>query len=542
MAETLRRTLDLMPVVILVISLALIYLPLAGGLWPVLAPALSLAVWQTLWADAQWLGALRLTVMSASISTLLALAIALAITIRLYPGVRWQRLRLQLPLWLAMPHAAFAIGLFFLLSPSGWLARLAANLFGLENPPDWLLVQDTHALALSVALALKEAVFLLWMLAALLDENTLRQQLAIARSLGYPPAQAWRRVILPQVLPRLGWPLLAVWAYSLSVVDMALILGPNTPPTLAVLAWQWLGDADTDYQQLGKASAASLLLLLLAGAALVQLGWWLYNRHHRLPDGVRATSQPRLPLPDGSRFMAMLHYVLLALLLLWSVADGWFFPSLWPDQLTLSFWQDVDWSPFANSSLLALASAASALAISLLWLEWGDRRLDALLYLPLILPALPLAAAQYAALLSVGLDGSLWAVWWSHLLWVLPYTLLTLAGPYRASDRRLMATARALGYSRLAACFRVKWPLLLRPTLAALSVGFAVSIAQYLPTLFAGAGRISTVTTEAVALASGGNRRLQATQALLQILLPLLAFLSASLLAQLAGRYRKGLR
>ena len=62
-----------------------------------------------------------------------------------------------------------------------------------------------------------------------------------------------------------------------------------------------------------------------------------------------------------------------------------------------------------------------------------------------------------------------------------------------------MTTARALGHSRLRACLRVKWPLLVRPILATFAVGFAVSVAQYLPTLFAGGGRFVTVTTEAVA-------------------------------------------
>jgi ABC-type uncharacterized transport system YnjBCD permease subunit len=70
----------------------------------------------------------------------------------------------------------------------------------------------------------------------------------------------------------------------------------------------------------------------------------------------------------------------------------------------------------------------------------------------------------------------------------------------------------------------VKWPLLVRPILATLAVGFAVSVAQYLPTLFAGGGRFVTVTTEAVALSAGGNRRVLAVQALLQIALPLAGF------------------
>ena len=43
--------------------------------------------------------------------------------------------------------------------------------------------------------------------------------------------------------------------------------------------------------------------------------------------------------------------------------------------------------------------------------------------------------------------------------------------------------------------------MLLRPLLIALAVGFAVSVAQYLPTLFAGGGRFSTLTTEALSLA-----------------------------------------
>ena len=46
----------------------------------------------------------------------------------------------------------------------------------------------------------------------------------------------------------------------------------------------------------------------------------------------------------------------------------------------------------------------------------------------------------------------------------------------------------------------------MQPCLAG-AVGFAVSAGLYLPTLFAGGGRFVTLTTEAVTLASGGDRR-----------------------------------
>ena len=77
---------------------------------------------------------------------------------------------------------------------------------------------------------------------------------------------------------------------------------------------------------------------------------------------------------------------------------------------------------------------------------------------------------------------------------------------------------------------------LLRAALAsALAVGFAVSVAQYLPTLFIGAGRFNTVTTEAVTLASGAQRSLTSAYAWLQWLLPVIGFM----LATWAGRPRR---
>ena len=64
--------------------------------------------------------------------------------------------------------------------------------------------------------------------------------------------------------------------------------------------------------------------------------------------------------------------------------------------------------------------------------------------------------------------------------------------------------------------WRVRLPMLFRPVLTAAALGFAVSVALYLPTLLIGAGRWPTVTTEAVALASGGDRRLIGATALVQ--------------------------
>ena len=153
------------------------------------------------------------------------------------------------PVMLATPHAAFAIGLVFLIAPSGWLLRaLSPWLTGFEWPPAWPTTQDPWGLGLILALTAKEIPFLLWTAATQLQRDDVRQRWraehTLAQTLGYAPHRAWWRVVWPQLAPRLFWPLLAVLAYGLTVVDMALVIGPASPPTLAVLAWQWLQDAD----------------------------------------------------------------------------------------------------------------------------------------------------------------------------------------------------------------------------------------------------------------------------------------------------------
>ncbi len=88
----------------------------------------------------------------------------------------------------------------------------------------------------------------------------------------------------------------------------------------------------------------------------------------------------------------------------------------------------------------------------------------------------------------------------------------------------------------------MKLPILLRPLMTAAAIGFAVSVAQYLPTLFMGSGRIATLTTEAVTLSSGSDRRVTGVYAVLQAALPFAAYLAALALPAFLHRHRAGLQ
>jgi putative thiamine transport system permease protein len=102
-----------------------------------------------------------------------------------------------------------------------------------------------------------------WAIYAVLPEKQLAQQNVVLQSFGYGRIQRLCWLVLPTIAPALGAVMLAVLAWSLSVVDVAIVLGPGNPPTLAVLAWQWLNQGDSE-QQIKGTLLCLLLLLLLA--------------------------------------------------------------------------------------------------------------------------------------------------------------------------------------------------------------------------------------------------------------------------------------
>jgi putative thiamine transport system permease protein len=144
-------------------------------------------------------------------------------------------------------------------------------------------------------------------------------------------------------------------------------------------------------------------------------------------------------------------------------------------------------------------------------------------------------------LLSVNAIASWTALIFAHVVFVLPYVFLSLSAPWRAFDKRYDSIGAALGASSRRIFWHIRAPMLLRAILSACAVGFAVSIGQYLPTLLIGAGRFPTITTEAVALGSGGNRRIIGIYAFMQMMLPFVGFLLASILPALIFRNRRGI-
>ena len=511
MAAPLRHALS----ALVWLAMAVIYLPMLPAAGLLLAPAFSPDNWLSLMSDPQLPQALAATLVSALIATLGALFIALSLVTLLWPGERWRQLSSRLPWLLAIPHVAFATSVLLTFAEGGLFYQICTLCTA---------QMDRYGIGLGLTLAVKESAFVLWMLYAVLSEHPLAQQKLVLQTLGYGRLQTLRLLILPTIAPALGAVMLAVLAWSLSVVDVAIVLGPGNPPTLAVLAWHWLSQGDAQQQVKGTLLCVILLVLL---AVLAAIGYGIWNTWRRtLPDlsGIRRASHARLPLSAGAGFLPGCGVLCAAVLVM------------------LARYREVDLALYTTSLSLGLLSSLLALVIIFLWLEWGPQRRAQWVWLPLALPALPLVSGQYDLALRLGMDGHYTAVLWGHLLWVVPWMLLILQPAWRRLDPRLILTAKTLGWRRAKIFVLLKCPLLIRPALLAFATGFSVSMAQYMPTLWLGAGRYATLTTEAVALGSGGSVPVLANLALGLLLVTGSIFAAAALLSRLAGRYRKGLR
>ena len=560
-----RRILGFAPVLAAALPLLAIAAGLAGtGLMAFGVPfddpfaagghALTLRPWRALAATPGLATSIGLTLWTGICATLLSVALALLVCAWAQGrGIGRRALRSGAPL-LAAPHSTLALGLGFLIAPGGWLVGpLSSWLSGaLSSLPagSWTAAAaaatggDAHGLALIAALVLKDTPFLILVIADALRQLPAPQTMSVARTLGYPRAEAFAKLLLPQIYPRIRPAILVVLALSLSVVDVALIVGPGHAggpahsPTLAVLAWRELIAAGG---QPGYAAAA--MACLLVAIVIGTLGLWLlFERIVAMSGRAWLERGPRGGLATLAAHGAMAIVALgfaaaalsLATLLAWSFAGPWPVSAAWPQGLSFAPWianaRDVGMATTA-ALVIAAGATAAALLLAVVSLECEDRgdgrraaRWPWPYFAPFLVPQVAYLFGIRAMLAGTRMDGTWLAAIATQLIVVAPCLFLALAGPWRALDPRHARSARTLGAAPRRVLMRIKLPLLAGPIAAACAFAIAASMDQYLPSALAGSRGVTTLTTQAVALASasGGDRHAIGVYATLQWLLPLL--------------------
>ena len=488
-------------------------------------------------------------------STILASFITFLLLAHCYQSSLLNKIQALLSPMLVLPHAAAAIALLFVLSPSGLVARFIGTITDSAMPSTTvgLFPYDEWGLSILLVLVIKEVPFILLMALSVMAQPNNKQKLEgyqrAGTALGYSAPSTFFKLILPSIYTQIKLPILAVLVFATSNVEIPLLIGLNNPSTLSVAILHWFNHVDLSMRLLG--SAASILQGVVCVLAIVvfftverMISWW---GRRQLSTGRRNFFNRTVALL-GTCTVGIYAFLIAGVVytvVSYSFAEHWVFPRLFPEALTLLHWKtafSAIGQPLLNTLLLGLATSVSSVVLVLLTLESevlvpATRKATALfsfsLFLPLLVPGVAFlyGLVWFQQLLSVHSLG--FHTYIAHMVYVLPYVYLSLAVSYQRFDNHYVMVAQSLGKSPFQVFWYVKLPALLNSVLVAWALGLAISFSQYLPTMLASGGAIPTVTTEAVASVSGSSVRLTAVYAVIQALMPLLGFVIAWTLPKL---------
>jgi putative spermidine/putrescine transport system permease protein len=241
---------------ILAVMQSLGYMPIIGQ------NNVSLAAYQAIFSREDFYKSLALTtwigMVSTAVSTVLAIICALALR-RVTRGRRTATFIFQINL--PIPHVVGAIGILFLFSQSGFLARLG-HLGGIINEPaDFpALVFDPYAIGIILEYVWKSTVFIgVILLAILLSLGDSYED--AARNLGASRWQRFRFVTLPFLMPGILSSSILVFAFTFGAFEVPLLLGQRYPSALPVLAYRSYTNVDLNARP--EAMAMSVVIAVI---------------------------------------------------------------------------------------------------------------------------------------------------------------------------------------------------------------------------------------------------------------------------------------
>jgi alpha-glucoside transport system permease protein len=222
-----------------------------------------------------------------------------------------------------------------------------------------------------------------------------------------------------------------------------------------------------------------------------------------------------------------------------AAAGGWwrFFvnPALTLDNYIQSF-QSVDMgSSLLTSAMIAIPTTLMVVLISAVagyafaWMPFPGRRpLFLLVVSLLVVPPQITLAPMLRLLTSMGLSGTLPAVWIYQVGFSIPFGVMVLRNAFAALPRELFEAARIDGASETRAFFRIAIPVSLPSIAAVATLQFLWAWNDLLsPLIFLGGNSdLKPVTTEIAGLvqATGSGENLLVASSVVAVVVPILAF------------------
>ncbi|MBS7541683.1 ABC transporter permease [Ancylobacter oerskovii] len=227
----------------------------------------------------------------------------------------------------------------------------------------------------------------------------------------------------------------------------------------------------------------------------------------------------------------------LANLLLWTVAERWYFPHALPLDYGFSYWARV-FAPrgnameaLANSLTVAgltvvvslLLAVPAGYALARLRLPFRALILVAFL-IPQAFPNLPVYVNVARLFYQLGLNGTVPGVVLVHVTHGLVYAVWIATAAFSAVDAELEEAARSIGAGALRAFMDVTLPLAAPGLLASAIFVFLESLDEFTGSYFVGAPDVNMLPLLLYTAGAGGNYQVASITALL-LLVPSIGFM-----------------
>jgi len=227
----------------------------------------------------------------------------------------------------------------------------------------------------------------------------------------------------------------------------------------------------------------------------------------------------------------------LANLVLWSLAEAWFFPNKLPSQWGFRFWENVfrptsrAMEALSVSIAIALLTVVTCLAIAVpagLALARGRLPWRALVMLAFLLPqafpSLPVYINVARIFYTFGLNGTVLGVVLVHSVHGLVYAVWITTAAFAAVDRELEEAARNIGASATRTFLTVTLPLAAPGIVASAIFVFLESLDEFTGSFFVGAPEVTTLPLLMFNASMAGSYQISSITALI-LLVPSIAFM-----------------
>ena len=236
-------------------------------------------------------------------------------------------------------------------------------------------------------------------------------------------------------------------------------------------------------------------------------------------------------------FLALALFGPLLNLLLWTVAESWFFPHALPSQWGMKYWSQV-FSPYSDVSgslsvsvVIALLSVAVCLIISVPAGYALSQRSVPLRSFFMLLFLIPQAFPNLTIYMNVarlfyqwGLNGTVAGVVLVHSVHGLMYSVWISVAAFGMCDPQLARASRNLGAGPLYTFFHITLPQAAPGLIAASIFVFLESLDEFTATFFVGAPDITTLPILLYIASMSGNYQVSSITALI-LLVPSVAFM-----------------